>query len=141
MASHRLTAGLLALAAVAGCRLERIPPGGSADADAIRGVVAAFHLRLAAGDYRGFQALFEQGASVVWNDGTPQPVDRFWQDLVAWRTQASSSRVDARPVRLRVSHAGDAGTAWMTSAWCRWPVGLKARTIPLRSGWWELAVG
>jgi ketosteroid isomerase-like protein len=117
MASHRLTAGLLVLVAATGCRLDRIPPGVAADAEAIRGVVASFHESLAAGDYPEFRALFDQGASVVWQDGAAKPVDRFWEDLTTWRTQVSSLGVDARPVRLRVSHAGDAGTAWMTSVW------------------------
>ena len=117
MASHRLTAGVLVLAAAVGCRLERIPPGVAADADAIRGVVVAFHESLAADDYRDFRALFDQDASVVWQGGAPQPVDRFWEDLVAWRTQASFSRIDARHVRLQVNHAGDAGTAWLKSVW------------------------
>ncbi len=117
MASPRLTAGLLALAAVAGCRLERIPPGAAVDADAIRGVVAAFHESLSADDFPTFRALFDQDASVVWRGGTPQPVDRFWEDFVAWRTQATFPRVDARAVRLQVRHAGDAGTAWLTSLW------------------------
>lgn len=117
MASHRLTAGLLALAAAVGCRLERIPPGTAADADAIRGVVAAFHESLAADDYREFRTLFDEDASVVWQGGTPQPVDRFWEDLEAWRTRASFARVDTRQVRLQVNHAGDAGTAWLTSVW------------------------
>ncbi len=101
MASHRLAAGLLALAAAVGCRLERIPPGSAADADAIRGVVAAFHESLAAGDYREFRVLFDEDASVVWRGGVPQPVDGFWEDLEAWRTRAAVS----------------AGTAWLTSVW------------------------
>jgi len=117
MASHRLTAGLLALAAAVGCRLERIPPGAAADADAIRGVVAAFHESLTADDYREFQALFDEDASVVWHGGVPQPVHRFWEDLEAWRTQASVSLVGTRQLRLQVNHAGDAGTAWLTSVW------------------------
>ena len=117
MACHRLTAGLLALAAAVGCRLERIPPGATVDADAIRGVVAAFHESLAADDYRAFRALFDPDASIVWLGGAPQPVHRFWEDLAAWRTQAFSPRVDARAVRLQVRHAGDAGTAWLTSVW------------------------
>ena len=117
MASHRLTAGLLALAAAIGCRFERIPPGAAADADAIRGVVATFHKSLTADDYQSFRALFDPDASVVWHGGTPQPVQRFWEDLAAWRTQASFPRVDARAVRLQVRHTGDAGTAWLTSVW------------------------
>jgi ketosteroid isomerase-like protein len=117
MACHRLTAGFLALTAVAGCRLERIPPGAAVDADAIRGVVVAFHESLTADDYPTFRALFDRDASVVWQGGTPQPVDRFWEDFVAWRTQASFPLVGARAVRLQVRHAGDAGTAWLTSVW------------------------
>ena len=117
MASHRIAAGLLVLAAAVGCRLERLPPGPAADADAIRNAVAAFHQSLTAADYGEFRALFDQDASVVWRGGTPQPVERFWEDLEAWRTQASFTRFDARPVRLRVNHAGDAGTAWLTSVW------------------------
>lgn len=117
MASHRLTAGLLALAAALGCRLERIPPGGATDADAIRGVVVAFHEHLTAGDYQAFRALFDREATVVWENGLPQPVERFWEDLVAWRSQTSSLRVDASAVRLQVRHAGDAGTVWLTSIW------------------------
>ena len=117
MASHRLAAGLLALAAAVGCRLERIPPGSAADADAIRGVVAAFHESLTADDYREFRVLFDEDASVVWRGGVPQPVDAFWEDLEAWRTQAAVSRVDTRQVRLQVNHSGDAGTAWLTSVW------------------------
>ncbi len=117
MVSHRLAAGLLVLTAAVGCRLERIPPGAAADADAIRGVVAAFHESLAADDYGDFRVLFDEDASVVWLGGSPQPVDRFWEDLEAWRTRGSFSRVDTRQVRLQVSHSGDAGTAWLTSVW------------------------
>lgn len=117
MASHRLTAGLLALAAAAGCRLDRIPPGTVADGEAIRGVITAFHDNLAARDYRGFRALFDPDATVVWDDGGSRSVALFWDDLQAWHARAAPAQVDARPVRLQVRHSGDAGTAWMTSLW------------------------
>jgi uncharacterized protein (TIGR02246 family) len=133
MASHRLTAGLLALAAAAGCRLDRIPPGVAADTDAIRGVVATFHESLAAGDYQEFRTLFDQDASVVWHDETPQPVDRFWEDFTTWRAQASSAEIDARPVRLQVRHAGDAGTAWMTSVWTVTPLDADTKNLEHRA--------
>lgn len=133
MVSHRLTAGLLALAAAVGCRLERIPPGAAVDADAIRAVVAAFHQSLAADDYRAFRALFDPDASVVWHGGTPQPVDRFWEDLVAWRTQGSFPLVDARAVRLQVRHTGDAGTAWLTSVWTVTRMGDDPKDIEHRA--------
>lgn len=117
MASHRLTAGLLALAAATGCRLDRIPPGAAVDADAIRGVIATFHESIASGDFGEFEGLFEPEASVVWDDGEVLSVARFWEEFMAWRAQASSARIDARPLRLQVRHAGDAGTAWLTSVW------------------------
>src|SRR5687768_11570711 len=39
-------------------------------------------------------------------------------------------------VKLTLGQKLSTVSSWMTSAEWRWPVGLKERTMPDRSGWW-----
>ena len=117
MASLRLMAGIPVLVAAAGCSVERLPPEDARDSEAIRGIVVAVHETFTAGDYPRLRTLFDSSAVIVWDNGGPQSLGDFETALAQWRSRLGESSMETRPLRLDVRHAGDAGTAWATSAW------------------------
>ena len=115
---HRVTAALILVVAMAGCRLERLPPPGSArDLEAIRTVVADVHRTLSEGDAEGFQALFDPGAQVWWDDRPPLTAAGFWQGVVAWPDSGGPRLVEAVPLRIEVRQGREVATTWAVSVW------------------------
>jgi hypothetical protein len=122
------------LVAILGCRLERLPPPGSArDLEAIRTLVSHFHESLAAGDEARFQALFDPHATIVWNDHPARTALGFWEDVAAWSAMALPRRVEALPLRLEVRHAGGVATVWAASIWTVSRPGRDSETVEHRA--------
>ena len=135
MVSRSLVVGLVSVALILGCRLERLPPGKMmADSETLHGIITSFHESLTADDWESFQGLFVEDASVSGMAGVgAQTVDGFWSGVRTWVARTGAGQFDAEPSRIEIRHTGNVATAWLTSTWTADPSGVSPTVMEHRA--------